>query len=179
MDPSPQDLTAIHTVEDAKNWVGISPELWTGFSDAIGHISLVRDIATVPAIDWEIAINATVISSAGTAGSDGTPTTTSLAIRGADKGRLIVLRRVARLVFGLDPSEAPTQALASSAPGAVAAIVPDPSRTEPTRCEGSWVRVVRKLLDIRWAQQSFAWSGHYLQRFPKSIRERVAKVIKQ
>jgi hypothetical protein len=34
------------------------------------------------------------------------------------------------LVFGLDPSELPSPSLASSAPGAVAANVPDPSRTE-------------------------------------------------
>jgi hypothetical protein len=130
MDPNPQDLTSILSVEDAKNWVGIPPELWTGFTEVTGPLPLVRDIAMITATEWANAIDATVITSVGTAGSDGTPTTTSLAIRVSEKGRLRGLRRVARLMFGLDPSELPTPALANSALGAVAANGPDPCRTE-------------------------------------------------
>ena len=42
--------------------------------------------------------------------------------------------------------------------------------------ELAWQRIVRKLYDIRFAQQSFSRAGEYLQRFGKEIRNRVKQL---
>jgi len=48
---------------------------------------------------------------------------------------------------------------------------------EQSWAEAAWQRVIAKLFDLRKCQTSFAFCGHYLQRFPKSLRNRVAQKL--
>ena len=121
MDPSSGELAEMKTLKDITDWVGLEDKTKrktrTGLWDAIGEPTLVRHLASIPWSAWNLAVaqlQVDVVTGTATA-----PIVTSSPPTAVELGQVGSVRRVARLLMGVDPDEtAVASGAAAAAPGA-------------------------------------------------------------
>ena len=99
LDPTTEELNSITTLQLALQWPGITDALRDGLFAVLGTPTVIRDIAFVGVADWQSALDSVQLTvGAGDAA-------VVRALNGIERGKLVSLRRVARLRVGLTPGD--------------------------------------------------------------------------
>ncbi len=98
MDPSPSELLAITSLDEACVWAGVTPELREALEGQCGQIAVVRELVLMEDAEFTVDLsNAMLVTAAAT--SSAVAVTRKLLT--VERARLLSLRRVARLLCGL------------------------------------------------------------------------------
>ena len=122
VDPSAIELQELRTLQQALDWVGLSDtdtrSTKTSLWNILGNPALVRHLVCIPWASWEKAITEwQVATTEGEVRTLGAPTPVEL-------GQAGTLRRVCRLMVGLDPNEGAPMTVPPPAVIAPGALVP-------------------------------------------------------
>ena len=115
MDPPPEELEKITTVQGVLDWVGIegaADDLKTprgAFQDIFGSRTLIRDIAGIPDRDASRVLETATMATGSS--QEGSPTKDTLKV--AMKGRFMHAIRVSRLTLKIDVGPVPGTATPS------------------------------------------------------------------
>jgi hypothetical protein len=124
MDPSVQELQEMKTLADVLEWVGIADDAKrktkSGLWEAIGSPKLVRHLASIPWTAWceSIARMKIAIHS----GEETAPVVTQGNPTAVEMGQVGSVRRISRMLMGVDPSEGVAESSGAAAPPEAAAV---------------------------------------------------------
>jgi hypothetical protein len=120
LDPTPEQLATIITLDLAAAYPGLSAELRDALYESLGTPTTMRDVAFVPGSEWATVVADTLVA--------------GLPILSISRAKLQSFRRVCRLRCGLTPGDAPSAApqlsvAGSGAPSASSANAPGGGRS--------------------------------------------------